>query len=132
MPRVSIFGIRFALGWLVVGALAGVLTALQRLGLVPVALPVAVHWHWMLFGWMTQLALSIAWWILPRFPGGDRGPATRPWLAICLLNLAQLSVLVAQLGPSMLELAALVLYLSALLPRVSLLSPRERAARGQI
>ncbi|RMF12593.1 MAG: hypothetical protein D6761_12460, partial [Candidatus Dadabacteria bacterium] len=71
MPRVSIIGIRCALGWLVAGSIVGVLAAMQSTGLAILAVPLHIHWHWMFFGWMTQFALSVAWWILPRFPGGS-------------------------------------------------------------
>ena len=41
-----------------------------------------------LFGWMVQLALGVAFWILPRFPQGPpRGNETLIWLSFALLNL---------------------------------------------
>ncbi|HQR17945.1 MAG TPA: hypothetical protein PK948_06225, partial [Gemmatimonadales bacterium] len=38
-------------------------------------------------GWMVQLAMGVAWWILPKYPRQpERGPAAPVWAAWLLLN----------------------------------------------
>jgi hypothetical protein len=46
-----------------------------------------VHIDILLFGFVIQLAMGIAYWILPRYRGGSRGKETVVWSAIVLLNL---------------------------------------------
>jgi cbb3-type cytochrome oxidase subunit 1 len=55
-----------------------------------------LHTEFLLIGWMVQLALGVAFWILPRFrTGPERGREGLAWLSYCLLNLG---VLTAALG----------------------------------
>lgn len=79
MPRLSVWTVRASLVCLVLGALAGaVLLAVPPLvpsaavGLVRL---VPVHVELLLVGWLVQLALGVAYWILPRV--GGRRPAAR-------------------------------------------------------
>ena len=97
MPRLSIVMIRTALGYLTVGALAGALLLAQPgvpLGhwltrLVP------IHVEFLLLGWTVQLALGVAFWILPRFRSrAVRGWETPAWLAFVLLNVGVQTVAV--------------------------------------
>jgi len=47
-----------------------------------------IHMEMLLVGWMIQLALGVAFWILPRFmQGAPRGNETLIWLAFWLFNL---------------------------------------------
>jgi hypothetical protein len=82
--------VRIALAYLAAGSLAGALLLAHRgipLGswlnrLIP------VHVEFLLLGWTVQLALGVAFWILPRFrSGAERGREMPAWLAFALLNL---------------------------------------------
>lgn len=87
MPRLSRLFVRAALASLVAGyGLGAVVLAAKGLGgpgwawrLLP--------WHMelLLVGWSIQLAMGVAYWILPRFQyhRGDPRPA---WLALVLVN----------------------------------------------
>ncbi len=47
----------------------------------------SAHMDILLFGFVIQLAIGIAYWILPRYRGGSRGNTTAFWVAVCLLNI---------------------------------------------
>jgi hypothetical protein len=90
VPRLSVLMIRAALAYLAAGSLAGALLLAHRgvpLGswlnrLMP------IHVEFLLLGWTVQLALGVAFWILPRFrAGAERGCETPAWLAFVLLNM---------------------------------------------
>jgi hypothetical protein len=90
MPRLSGLMIRTALAYLAIGFLVGALLLIQRA--VPLGdwLPrlVPVHIEYLLLGCIVQLALGVAFWILPRFrSGAERGRPAPAWLAFTLLNL---------------------------------------------
>ena len=90
MPRLSVLMIRTALAYLATGFLVGALLLIQRA--VPLGnwlhrlLP--LHIEYLLLGCMVQLALGVAFWILPRFrSGAERGQEAPAWVAFALLNL---------------------------------------------
>ncbi|MDP2481631.1 MAG: hypothetical protein Q8W51_05100 [Candidatus Palauibacterales bacterium] len=79
MPRLTVWTVRASLVCLVLGALLGAaLLAVPPLD-PPVAASLArlapVHVELLLVGWLVQLALGVAYWILPR--AGGRRPAAR-------------------------------------------------------
>lgn len=90
MPRLSCYFIRAALIYLSVGALLGGLILSAK------GLPTTLGWSWQLLsahiqlmvgGWLIQLALGVAYWILPRRDGaGDRGRPGAAWLCFASLN----------------------------------------------
>jgi hypothetical protein len=90
MPRLSRLFVRAALLYLALGFTFGaLLLAHKGVPLHPALwslLP--AHIEFVLVGWMVQLALGVAFWILPRFARepkrGDERPA---WAAFMLLNL---------------------------------------------
>lgn len=90
MPRLSALFIRCALLYLAIGFTLGALL-LSNKG-VPYAPEIwnwlPVHMELVLVGWLLQLAMGMAFWILPRFgqnqPRGDERPA---WAAFTLINL---------------------------------------------
>jgi hypothetical protein len=98
MPRLSTWFIRAALAHLAVGV------ALGGLILIAKGLPVTFGWAWLLLpahiqllagGWLIQLTLGVAYWILPRLNGaGARGRDVWAWTCFWGLNG---SVLVAAL-----------------------------------
>lgn len=89
MPAWSVRLIRTALLYLVLGAMSGavMLSAAARGLAVPVGPIRALHAELVLFGWLLQFAMGVAWWILPKHPAGpERGPAWSVGVAWLLLN----------------------------------------------
>ena len=89
MPRLSVWMVRTALVHLALGLALGALLLSHR----EVALHPAVprlrpaHAELLLLGWMVQLAMGVAFWILPRFRSGpERGREWLAWAAWVLLN----------------------------------------------
>lgn len=89
MTRLSVWTVRAALIYLGVGFLVGALMLTQKgvpldgslLRLLP------LHIEVLLFGWTLQLAMGIAFWILPRFSREPRyGNQRLGWLAFALIN----------------------------------------------
>jgi cbb3-type cytochrome oxidase subunit 1 len=107
MPRLSVWFVRTALVYLALGFTVGaVLLAAPGLPLgVPAARLRPVHTEFLLTGWMIQLALGVAYWILPRFRvGPERGREEIAWASYFLLNIGVLTAAVA----SMIGLPAVV------------------------
>ncbi|HEX6106646.1 MAG TPA: hypothetical protein VFZ26_13755 [Gemmatimonadales bacterium] len=89
MPRLSVLMIRTALLHLAAGfAVGALLLAARELPLDPSVLRLrGAHAHLLLLGWTAQLAMGVAFWILPRFRAGpERGREWPAWLAYLLLN----------------------------------------------
>ena len=84
MPSVSMWTVRAALLWLLAAsALGALILARGALGNPEFAGYILIHAEMMLVGWMMQLAMGVAHWILPRGRGGDgRG---RGWPIICVV-----------------------------------------------
>lgn len=90
MPVLSRWMVRLSLVYLSLGATIGALLLANkgypfepRLWLLLTA-----HIETMFFGWMTQFAMGVAFWILPRFAGAKpRGREQLVWMAFGLLNL---------------------------------------------
>jgi hypothetical protein len=96
MPRLSVFFIRTALLHLAAGFTLGGLLLFNK----GVPLTVAMwrllpgHMEVVLIGWTVQLALGVAFWILPRFSDGPARGDERPvWVAYSLLNAGVIAVL---------------------------------------
>jgi hypothetical protein len=99
MPRLSIWMIRAALIYLLIGfTFGGLLLFHKGIAITPILwslLP--AHIEFLLFGWTVQLVMGMAFWILPRFRRPPRrGNTASAWLAFGLLNLGVLTV---GLGP---------------------------------
>jgi len=143
MPRPSVWLVRAALLQLVAGAALGSLLLAAKGA--PHALPGWVAGLWplhgeiMLLGWMAQLALGVAYWILPRHPEPPvRGPETPVKLAAVLINAG---VLGAGLGPlihspelvvagRLAEAAAVILVVGNVGPRIKEFGRGRLAARS--
>ncbi len=98
MPRLSVWFVRIALIYLVVGFTFGGLLLFHKGVPLHAALwrLLPAHVEFVLFGWTVQLAMGVAFWILPRFnQGPERGDERPAWVAFVLLNLG---VLLAGLG----------------------------------
>lgn len=89
MPRVSAWAVRLSLLYLSAGFVLGALLLSNKaFPVLPAAwswLP--VHADLLLSGWMIQLALGVAYWILPRFTGGVRGGEGAALPALAVYNL---------------------------------------------
>ncbi len=87
MPRLSRLFVRVALADLALGTLVGAVLLTQKaMGWWPWSwrlLP--LHMELLLMGWMLQLAMGVAYWILPRFRT-SRGDSRPAWAALALLN----------------------------------------------
>lgn len=89
MPRLSVYFIRssliYALLGFTIGALLlankGIMFSPTLWSLLP------LHIEFTFIGWMAQLAMGVAFWILPRFSrGSPRGNENLAWAAFVLLN----------------------------------------------
>ncbi|HLB45429.1 MAG TPA: hypothetical protein VJL59_00255 [Anaerolineales bacterium] len=95
MPRLSVWLVRTALIYLASGFTFGALLLFHKgVPLSPALwqlLP--MHIEFALIGWTVQLAMGVAFWILPRFAQRPiRGNETLAWLAYGLLNAGTLIV----------------------------------------
>lgn len=120
MIRLSMWTIRAALLYLGAGLFSGALMLTQKgvpfdpflLRLLP------MHIEFVLIGWTLQLAMGVAFWILPRFSREPRyGNQIFGWLAFALLNVGVLCVGFGQwLGaPPLISLVGRVAELSAVI-----------------
>ena len=88
MPRLSVLFVRAALGYLALGLTLGMLLLWNKgIPISPfVWLLLPAHIEFLLIGWTVQLALGVAFWILPRWQT-QRGDVRGAWAALFLLNL---------------------------------------------
>lgn len=89
MPRLSVWFVRASLLYLLAGFLIGALILAQK-G-IPYSSQVwilfPVHMEFLLVGWFAQLAMGVAFWIVPRFSSGPpRGNERIIWLSFVLIN----------------------------------------------
>ncbi|MFT3895416.1 MAG: hypothetical protein QM730_27645 [Anaerolineales bacterium] len=90
MPRLSVYFVRASLLYLLLGfTIGGLMLANKGVIISPVIwslLP--LHIEFAFVGWMIQLAMGVAFWILPRFRQAPiRGNERLSWLAFFLLNI---------------------------------------------
>ncbi len=130
MPRVTVVLVRAALVYLVAGAAVGTLLMGAKAGyqlpaLVTRAWP--LHAEMLLFGWMVQLALGVAYWILPKHAAAPvRGPVGPVVLAALFLNLGVAAAALGSVvdhaglatGGRVAELAAVILFAVNAVPRI--------------
>lgn len=112
----SIWLVRSSLLCLVLGfTLGGTMLVGKGLGWSALlALGIPIHVELVVLGWMVQLAMGVALWILPRF--GARGPARGAvwaWGAWALLNGGILLVIAAAVAGPNVRLAGRLLELGA-------------------
>lgn len=89
MPRNSAWAVRLSLFYLALGFTFGaLLLANKGIPFLPFLWTlVPAHIEILIFGWLIQLALGVAFWILPRFSGGGRGNENLFVATIAALNL---------------------------------------------
>ena len=94
MPRLSRFFLRGGFICLAVGMLAGGLILVQKgTGRFPVLwILLPAHIYLVLVGGVTQCALGVSYWILPRLAGRGRGNTASAWSSYWALNAAILLV----------------------------------------
>lgn len=89
MPRLSVWFVRASLIYLLLGFFFGALLLAQK-G-IPFYSPVwnffPLHMEFLSVGWLIQLAMGVAFWVIPRFSSGSpRGPVGLVWASFALLN----------------------------------------------
>ncbi len=93
MPRLSLWFVRAALLYLLAGFTIGALLLAEK-GIAfypPVWTLFPLHMEFLLIGWFAQLAMGVAFWILPRFSREPpRGNVRLIWLSFLLINLGLL------------------------------------------
>lgn len=94
MPRLAVWTVRAALLHLGVGFTLGALILFHKGAPLDPALwrLLPLHVEMLLAGWMVQLAMGVAFWILPRFRGTERGNVRLAALAVATLNVGVLTV----------------------------------------
>jgi len=90
MPKLSRFFIRTSLLYLLIGFTFGALILANKgISFAPAVwalLP--VHIEFLILGWLTQFALGVAFWILPRMGSeAPRGDERWSWVSFVLVNL---------------------------------------------
>jgi hypothetical protein len=111
MPRLSAVAVRASLLYLLLGFFFGALMLANK------GIPfwgavwglLVPHIEFLLIGWTVQLIFGVAFWILPRYPGGSRGRVTLAWLSLLCLNLGILMAALTVLVPGPLLLAGRLL-----------------------
>lgn len=130
MPKLSRLLIKSALLYLLIGLSIGALILLQKGWLfLPMAwrlLP--IHIELVIFGWILQLVMGVAFWMLPRFGREPlRGNEKPVWATFFLINGGiLLNCLAVLIGISMLALAGRVLEIGAVLSFVIHAWPRVK------
>ena len=94
MPRFTRWAVRLALVYLLLGlTFGGLLLSNKGVPYAPALWRLRpAHIEFLVGGWMVQLALGVAHWIVPRFRGGEFGRVELAWLALGLLNAGVLLV----------------------------------------
>lgn len=134
MPRLSVWFIRSSLVYLGLGfTFGGLLLFHKGIPLHPLLwrlLP--AHIEFVLWGWITQLIMGVAYWILPRLSHPPkRGNPTLNWGAFWLLNLSIWANVLALFisGIGWIKIIASMAKLIGILSFVSQAWPRIRSVR---
>lgn len=89
MPFISRLMIKLSLAYLIIGLVTGTLLLINKAWLIhPMLwLLLPAHIELMLFGWIVQFTLGVAYWILPRFlESKGRGSKHFAWLMVISWN----------------------------------------------
>lgn len=90
MPRLTVWMVRAALLQLGTGITLGLLLLWNKGVVIDplIWLLLGTHIEVLIFGWLVQFALGVAFWILPRYTQEPRyGSLRRGWIGFALLNL---------------------------------------------
>ena len=95
MPKLSEWSIKMALIYFFIGITFGSLMLTSKV--IPIHPAIwalfPMHIELLLFGWVISLIIGVSFWILPRFPGNNRGNEPLAWMAFLALNSGILSVI---------------------------------------
>ncbi len=127
MPRLSLWFVRASLIYLLLGITFGALILAEK-G-IPYYPPIwglfPIHVEFLLVGWLVQLAMGVAFWILPRFrvgaPRGNKGIIWTAFVSVnagILLAALQLWIPIALLAGHILEAAGVIIYIIGAWQRV--------------
>jgi hypothetical protein len=97
MPRLSAWFVRISLAYLALGfTLGALLLANEGMAFIPhLDRLLPAHIEILMMGWVMQLALGVAYWILPRFTQGlPRGNKAAAWMSLALINVGIFLVIV--------------------------------------
>jgi heme/copper-type cytochrome/quinol oxidase subunit 1 len=124
--------IRAALAYLGVGITIGALMLWNKGNLfdIRIWLLVSTHLEMLIVGWLVQLALGVAFWVLPRFTHEPRyGNVRLGWVGFALLNIGILIVVISLLIGTFVNFQPLgrLLEMIAALTLGSVLWPRVKA-----
>lgn len=133
MPRLTVWMVRTSLLHLGIGFSAGMLMLFNKGILIDPFLwrLLPVHIEMLLLGWTMQLAMGVAFWILPRFSTSARyGNERLGWAAYVLLNSGVIVFITGALTNEtlfsflgrMFTLAAVICFVVMIFPRVKALS----------
>lgn len=100
MPALSRWMVRCSLLYLVLGFTIGALMLIAQItplySWIWLFLP--VHIEILIFGWIIQLTMGVAYWMLPRYlKSGDRGNSAFAWAIIACINLGIIFVIIGSL-----------------------------------
>lgn len=133
MPRLTVWMVRTSLLHLGIGFTAGMLMLFNKGILIDPFIwrLLPVHIEMLLLGWTMQLAMGVAFWILPRFSTIPRyGNERLAWAAYVLLNSGVIVFIIGALTNEtlfsllgrMLTLAAVICFVVMIFPRIKALS----------
>ena len=133
MPRLTIWMVRTSLLQLGIGFTVGMLMLFNKGVPFDPAIwrLLPIHIEMLMLGWTMQLAMGVAFWVLPRFSVAPRyGRERLGWLAYVLLNTGLILFAAdtwiyeawLSLGGRALELSAVVCFVVMIWPRVKALS----------
>lgn len=111
MPRLSVWMVRAALLHLGIGFTIGALMLCNKGNPIdPLIWRLLVaHMDFLLLGWTMQLAMGVAFWIMPRFSGEQKyGSERLAWAALILINVGVLTVALSPWGGAVADVMALV------------------------
>lgn len=123
MPLISRLMIKLSLVYLLLGVSLGALMLINKAWLISPILwfVLPIHIEFLIFGWIIQFTLGVAYWILPRYlETKGRGNAKLAWLMLVFLNAGILMVAFSAYGLGntfaltgrILEALAVVLFIS--------------------
>ncbi len=100
MPTLSRYFVRSALICLAMGFTTGGLILAAKAGAIfpNIWSWLAPHIVLLLFGWLAQLAIGVAYWILPRMLGADRGRPRWAWASFIAFQAGITLTLLSMVG----------------------------------
>jgi len=130
LPRLSAWFIRASLLYLLAGfTLGAVLLADNGLHFLPSAWAVLpAHVEFLLTGWIIQLAIGTAYWILPRNTQGEaRGSPALGWASFWVFNIGILLTASAGILPGIIQVVGRLLEVFGAVIAAILFWPRVKA-----